>query len=164
MPTEFVSLSPDHFVAMANLWHRAQVARGAATSAEDASVILELIRERATKGDAWFAGHWSDGRLLAIVHGAGARAGDGAGEPIIGLMHLSMVAVDPDCWGRGIGRAATEFALIQARLRGYHSVQLWTNLHNARARRLYHDLGFDTSGRRKDDGSGNEIVHYMLKL
>ena len=157
-------LNAEQFPAVANLWHRAQVARGGATSAEDENGTLELIRKRAATGDAWFAGRWSDDRLVAIVHGMHARENDGAGQQIPGLMHLSMVAVEPECWGRGLGRAATEFALDEARRLGYDSVQLWTHLHNTRARRLYEHLGFVASGRRKDDGLGNEILHYMLNL
>lgn len=33
-----------------------------------------------------------------------------------------------------------------------------------RARELYESQGFVASGRRKDDGLGNEIVHYVRKL
>ncbi|HKU80941.1 MAG TPA: hypothetical protein VJP76_02135, partial [Candidatus Tumulicola sp.] len=95
MSREFDFLTPAYFAAMAGLWQRAQAARGVATSAEDQTATLELLRERATKSDAWFAGSWSDGRLVAIVHGANARSNDGAGESVAGLMHLSMVAVDP---------------------------------------------------------------------
>lgn len=95
--------------------------------------------------------------------GVQARADDGAGPPVEGLCHVSMVFVAPDHWGEGLGGRLVDALLVEARLRGYERVQLWTQADNARGRRLYVGRGFRPSGREKAE-FGELIVHYQRTL
>jgi hypothetical protein len=51
--------------------------------------------------------------------------------------------------------------LAQAFDRGFASFQLWTHADNERAQRLYEGLGFQRSGREKDDDLGERTVQYV---
>lgn len=56
------------------------------------------------------------------------------------------LAVDPECEGRGAGRALIEALIARARERGGLKFTLRVFAPNARARRLYEALGFQTEG------------------
>ena len=124
---------------------------------------LAVFRDRAALPDAWFAAGALDGRIVAFAHGLWAREKDGTGEPIPGLMHLSMIAVEPEYWGRGYGRKITEFAIALSSILGYRAIQLWTAPTNERAVRLYRRLGFMAIGRVKEH-AGEEIGLYFLDM
>ena len=100
------------------------------------------------------------GDVVGMALGVQALSDDGAGAPVRGLCHVSMVFVAPDYWGRGIGGRLVDALLPEARSRGYDRAQLWTQSDNARARRLYEGRGFVLSGREKDE-FGERIVHYQ---
>ena len=95
--------------------------------------------------------------------GTQGLADDGAGPPVEGLCHVSMVFVAPDYWGRGIGGRLVDALLPEARSRGYDRAQLWTQSDNMRARRLYEGRCFVPSGREKYE-FGERIVHYQRAL
>ena len=103
------------------------------------------------------------GDVVGMALGVQALSDDGAGAPVRGLCHISMVFVAPDYWGRGIGGRLVDAMLREARSRGYDRAQLWTQSDNARARRLYEGRGFVLSGREKDE-FGERIVHYQRAL
>ena len=103
------------------------------------------------------------GDVVGMALGVQALSDDGAGAPVRGLCHISMVFVAPDYWGRGIGGRLVDAMLREARSRGYDRAQLWTQSDNARARRLYEGHGFVLSGREKDE-FGERIVHYQRAL
>jgi GNAT superfamily N-acetyltransferase len=85
------------------------------------------------------------------------------GPPIVGLCHIPLVFVVTRHWGRGIGRQLVESVLRQAAERGFARAQLWTQLDNQRARRLYTGLGFKESGRTKVE-RGEAILHFERPL
>jgi ribosomal protein S18 acetylase RimI-like enzyme len=103
------------------------------------------------------------GDVVGMALGMQGLADDGAGPPVRGLCHVSMVFVAPDYWGRGIGGRLVDALLPEARSRGYDRAQLWTQSDNARATRLYEGRGFVASGREKDE-FGERIVHYQRAL
>ena len=103
------------------------------------------------------------GDVVGMALGVQALSDDGAGAPVRGLCHISMVFVAPDYWGRGIGGRLVDALLPEARSRAYDRAQLWTQSDNARARRLYEGRGFVLSGREKDE-FGERIVHYQRAL
>ena len=103
------------------------------------------------------------GEVVGMALGEQALSEDGAGPPVKGLCHVSMVFVAPDYWGRGIGGRLVDALLPEARSRGYDRAQLWTQSDNVRARRLYEGRGFLPSGRAKDE-FGERIVHYQRAL
>ena len=103
------------------------------------------------------------GGIVGMALGVQGRADDGAGPPIEGLCHVSMVFVAPDRWGEGIGGRLVDALLAEARTRGYDRAQLWTQEGNHGARRLYEGRGFGLSGREKDE-FGERIVHLERPL
>ena len=103
------------------------------------------------------------GEVVGMALGVQGLFNDGAGPPVKGLCHVSMVFVAPDYWGRGIGGRLVDALLKDARLRDYDRAQLWTHSDNARARRLYEGRGFRASGREKEE-FGDLIVHLQRAL
>jgi ribosomal protein S18 acetylase RimI-like enzyme len=89
---------------------------------------------------------------------------DGAGPPIPGLLHLSLLSVAPDRWGRHVGRHLVEAVLNRAASDGFTEAQLWTHADNLRANRLYKAMGFRRSGRVRVDDWGELLVHYRRGL
>ena len=63
------------------------------------------------------------------------------------LRHL---AVHPDAWGTGLGRAGVERAVAAIRAGGADRALLWVLELNHRARRLYERLGWAATGRQQD--------------
>ena len=125
------------------------------------------------EAQVWFALRKPDAFLLvaedadAIVGmalGMQGLADEGAGPPVPGLTHVSLVFVAPGRWGEGIGGCLIDAVLDEARLRGYTRAQLWTHADNARGQRLYEGRRFWRSGREKDDAAGERIVHFEREL
>jgi ribosomal protein S18 acetylase RimI-like enzyme len=115
------------------------------------------------KSDSFLAVAEEAGAVVGMALGMQALDDDGAGPPLPGLCHISMVFVHPDWWGQGVGKMLTQHLLEEGRNRGYGGYQLWTHADNDRAQRLYEGLGFRRSGREKDDDLDERIVHYELK-
>lgn len=100
--------------------------------------------------------------VVGMVLAEPGRDRDGAGEPLPELCHVSMVFVDPDVWGRGIGRLLLVEVVRLARHRGYLLLQLWTGQRNLAARRLYEIAGFTPTGREAALATGEPILHLVL--
>lgn len=62
---------------------------------------------------------------------------------------LVALYVDPERWGRGVGRALLEAALEETSARGYEAIELWTFEENERALRVYERAGFRRDGGRR---------------
>lgn len=122
------------------------------------------VRGYADNPDAFLVVADDAGEVVGMSLGMQARADDGAGPPVPGLCHISMVFVAPDRWGEGIGGQLVDAVLASARDRGYDQAQLWTHADNGRGQRLYDGRGFRRSGREKDDDVGERIVHYERAL
>jgi putative acetyltransferase len=90
---------------------------------------------------------------------------DDADRPLgfIGLSdsHVEMLFIDPDCRGRGLGRALLDFA---RELRGTLSVDV--NEQNPSAVRFYRHYGFVQTGRSPLDGEGRPfpLLHMSLPV
>ena len=115
------------------------------------------------KADAFLFVAESAGAIVGMALGVQGRADDGAGPPIEGLCHVSMVFVAPNRWGEGIGGRLVDALLAEARTRDYDRAQLWTQHDNGGAQRLYERRGFRRSGRAKDE-LGERILHYERPL
>lgn len=83
-------------------------------------------------------GQWQQGTLVAIVFFQCI-------EPEVELLNL---AVDPDCQGRGIGRALLESTLAQLEAQHYQRCFLEVRASNTAAIALYESLGFNQIGVR----------------
>ena len=123
----------------------------------------ERARGQLRKPDAFLLVADAAGDVVGMALGMQGLADYGAGPPVRGLCHVSMVFVAPDRWGMGLGGRLVDALLTEARSRGYDRVQLWTQADNARARRLYEGRGLRPSGRQKDE-FGERIVHYQRAL
>jgi ribosomal protein S18 acetylase RimI-like enzyme len=103
--------------------------------------------------------------VMGMCMGLQARENDGAGPADIpGLLHVSMLAVMPEAWGRRLGARMLTTLLDDARSAGYADAQLWTQQSNGRAIAIYTRLGFTRSGRTKQDERGESIAHWTRSL
>ncbi|HZT03291.1 MAG TPA: GNAT family N-acetyltransferase [Steroidobacteraceae bacterium] len=66
-----------------------------------------------------------------------ARDEDAAGQG-----ELCALYVEPDCWGRGVGRALASVARSELRRSGYTRAVLWVVAGNARAQQFYRADGW----------------------
>ena len=146
------------------MWIRGHAARRGWSDKVEPEEVLALVRERMRVGGATFAVAVDTDRIVGIGHALPARERDGEGALMSGVLHLSMVAVQPDRWGEGVGKAIVRYFLAQAKLRGFETIQLWTHLTNQRAQRLYAGIGFREAGREKIDDRGETIRLYTMRL
>jgi len=102
--------------------------------------------------------------LIGTIIGVQGLGQDGAGPPVPGLLHISLLSVAPDCWGRHVGRLLVEAVLARGAANGFSEAQLWTHADNLRANRLYKAMGFRRSGRVRVDDWGELLVHYRRSL
>ncbi|MBC3843819.1 GNAT family N-acetyltransferase [Streptacidiphilus sp. 4-A2] len=100
------------------------------------------------------------GPVVGTILGVQGLDQDGAGPPVPGLLHISLLSVAPDRWGQHIGRLLVDQVLDSASARGFEQAQLWTHADNLRANRLYKSMGFRRSGRVRIDDWGELLVHY----
>ena len=120
-------------------------------------------------GDPWSATTWhkemrDDDRLHLVAitdreltsdNGEGDGEGDGEGERVVGhagllylvgMAHVSNVAVDPDYQHQGVATRLLIELLDKAREHGSTAVTLEARAANKRAHRLYSRLGFQPLG------------------
>jgi ribosomal protein S18 acetylase RimI-like enzyme len=78
---------------------------------------------------------------------------------------LYAIYVDPDHWGRGIGRQLWSDAEKRMESSGVSEVTLWVLKHNARAMRFYHSNGFvvEVGSEKTLELGGAELVEIRLR-
>lgn len=81
-----------------------------------------------------------------------------------GSLHLTGLAVIPDRWGQGIGKALLGAAVAQASAKRAERVTLWTHSTNERAISLFASAGLEATGRQRADDLGALLIHYKLVL
>lgn len=84
--------------------------------------------------------------LIASALAAPGRADRGAGAPIPGSAHVSLIAVDPRHWGSGHGTAILDALTERLAAAGYRRLTLSVVASNVRARRLYERQGWIADG------------------
>jgi [ribosomal protein S18]-alanine N-acetyltransferase len=140
---------------------RAAAAGGMNTS----NVTIELARatdipavvaiERAAFSDPWSARSFRDAMEQDAVYFACARSdgGEALGYVVAWFAadegEIANLAVAPDGWGQGVGRALLDAALDEAQRRRTAAMYLEVRETNDRARRLYRSCGFAEIGRRR---------------
>lgn len=67
-------------------------------------------------------------------------------EGAIGQGELCAIYVEPECWGRGVGRALVSAARSDLRDLGFRQAILWVVAGNARAQRFYEADGWTRDG------------------
>lgn len=97
---------------------------------------------------------WNNEREFGQYHGIDgvavdvARAANGRMIAYVGTTrfrgwgHLDRIAVDPELQGRGLGRAALDYAVVSLAAAGARRVGLSTQSRNERSRLLYEAYGF----------------------
>jgi ribosomal protein S18 acetylase RimI-like enzyme len=148
---------------VAEIWLKAHAARLHGRFDVPAD-LHQRIEERMRSRDASYVVATGAQRIVGIGSHLPARESDGVGPVIPGLMHVSMIAVDPEHWGNGIGKTLTLYCVARATKLGYTSIQLWTHVSNERAQRLYTSVGFREVGREQIDERGEPIRLYTLHL
>src|SRR5262245_16811196 len=125
--------APQDLEAALDVWQAANEARGRAPS----PARVERVREKLRAPDAVVVIALDGADAVGMGLAEPGRADDGAGAPVDGYGHVSMVFVHPGRWGRGHG------GLVLASLHeGWARTTLWTRTDNARARRLYEKAGY----------------------
>jgi GNAT superfamily N-acetyltransferase len=79
--------------------------------------------------------------ILGFAAVSPARDDDAAGQG-----ELCALYVDPDCWGRGIGRALATAARGELYRLGFENAVLWVVAGNARAQQFYRADGWIADG------------------
>jgi GNAT superfamily N-acetyltransferase len=103
-------------------------------------------------GSAVLVAESDDGEVLGFAHIAPTRDADG--DPVV-TGELTAIYLDPQAWGRGIGRELMSAALARLTTAGYQQVTLWVLDTNDRARRFYAAAGFAPDGAiQVDEGMG----------
>lgn len=142
-----------------HVWCAARTADGNPPSVER---IDRVRRKLADSAASLLVG--CDGELVvAMALSEPYREGHGAGTVRRHAGHVSMVFVDPDHWGRGVGSRLLDALHREMRARDWWTSSLWTSSNNARARRLYEGRGYSLT----DDAKylhGQEIVRYELQI
>lgn len=125
----------------------------------------EIITERLTTLGSRVLVACDGSHVMGMISGLPARENDGAGPSLVpGRLHVSLLAVVPEAWGRRLGSRLLTVLLDGARHAGFIDAQLWTHESNARAIALHERLGFTRTGRTKVDDHGELIAHWSRSL
>jgi len=134
----------------------------------DLAPCLDL--DRRALGGLWSEGQWQrelaeEARPgLGIWQGAGLRA-MACGWLILDELHITVVAVDPACRRRGLGRRVLAGLLAHGRAAGARHATLEVAAPNGAARALYAAAGFQEAGiRRGYYRNGDDALIQWLRL
>lgn len=146
----------------AQVWLTAVAARVGTRVFQPLAVeVVQRERDLLLDADACAAVAWSEqAHPLGLYLFTQARAGRGDGEPLPGRAHLVRLAVDPDEWGRGVGRALLVHAIAAAQARGYQRLELSVRATNTRARALYELCGWVQTGDHYRHRDGSSMIVY----
>lgn len=105
------------------------------------------------------------GRLVGFVAVGPSRDQD---RDSAAVGEVLLVYVDPDFWGRGVGRALLGEAVERLRCDGYGSATLWTLAAGTKTLRFYELAGWRPEGAKRPltlgEGSGALEVRYERTL
>lgn len=139
----FRPIAPADFAAVHGLWERAVRATHAFLSAAEIAEISVQVRD-AYVPNAPLLLAVDDGRILGFMGMTG--------------LHIDALFVDPDAFGRGVGRAL----IAEARKRG-EPVTVDVNADNPGALAFYEKLGFEPIGRSETDDQGRPFPLLHLR-
>lgn len=144
------------------VWHAANVARGITPTEERVARVREKLRDR----DSSVVVGLEDERVVAMALAEPDRdAPDRGSVAQLGARgHVSMVFVDPERWGNGVGRRLLAGLDEVALERGWAHLRVWTRESNARAKRLYTAAGYRLTGARSELDDDERIEQYGRDL
>jgi ribosomal protein S18 acetylase RimI-like enzyme len=141
--------------AALRVWHRANAARGLPPTREREARVRDKVREV----DALLLAATDDSLVVGMLLLEPGRAG-----PDSPYGHVSMVFVDPERWGRGIGGELLDAATALARERDWLALSLWTRTSNEQAQRLYAKHGFRDTGDAARLANRDHIGRWLLPV
>ena len=155
----FASATPAERAGALTVWRAARTTAGTPPS----QARIDRVREKVSDDTAYLLAGCDGDRVIAMALAEPYRERHGAGtvRPYAG--HISMVFVDPDRWGRGVGGQLLDALHQKMRARGWRTSSLWTRTSNERARRLYEGRDYQLTGDAKHL-RGHEIVRYETQL
>jgi ribosomal protein S18 acetylase RimI-like enzyme len=157
--TAFASATPTQRAGAVDVWKAARKAAGIPPT----RARLDRVRAKLASDEGHLLVGCDDSRVIAMALFEPYREDHGHGpvEPRAG--HVSMVFVDPEHWGRGIGGELLDALHQGMRARAWATSSLWTRRNNERARRLYEGREYQLSGDTQRL-RGHEIIRYELQL
>jgi ribosomal protein S18 acetylase RimI-like enzyme len=156
----FAIAALEHREDAVRVWRAANIARGNPPSA----VRVARVREKLDDDEACVVIGIESGRVVAMALAEPGREARGQGAIAPGLGHVSMVFVDPERWGRGVGTSlldALHYAMLE---RGWRTSSLWTRVTNRRARRLYERRGYRQTAEVAQLPGADTIIRYEVAL
>ena len=112
--------------------------------------MLDDYEKRVAEGAVWVLE--TDGALVGIL----------VLLPYDDHLLMDNVAVDPECQGRGVGKALVAFAEDEARRRGYPEIRLYTHQTMVENVRMYKKLGYEEIGRGEQAGYDRVFMRKLL--
>ena len=142
--TRFARPRPAQRAGALRVWRAARTAAGIPPS----PARIDRVREKLLDDEACLL-VGCEGAVIAMALAEPYRDKQGAGAVRLGAGHVSMVFVDPEHWGRGVGGQLLDALHQEMRARGWTTSSLWTRVGNDRARRLYEVRGYLQTGETK---------------
>jgi ribosomal protein S18 acetylase RimI-like enzyme len=146
----------DHSAAI-RVWQAANVARGVVPSRQRVDRVCQKLSEP----DAVVLVGCVDEEARVMVLAEPWRGADGIGPVVAGRGHVSMVFVDPEHWGRGLGTAVLSGLHEVAEQHGWTGMSLWTRESNQRAQRLYLRAQYRPTGRRAELATTERVLEFL---
>ncbi len=146
--------------SIAALWHDVREGSPRRSHLQFADV-LEAVYRRMAEPEAQFLLAFDGEWLVGMIHFAIATRGIGPRRVRSSRLRLSMLAVDPTYWRRGVRRDLLSWCLGYARSNRIDSVKLWT--HAGHAPKLFERLGFRCDHRWKLDLEGDLCARYRYE-
>jgi ribosomal protein S18 acetylase RimI-like enzyme len=149
---------------IAGLWNRAHEDRQERRRRLPFADLLDAVYQRLSDPEGRFLLAFDGEAMVGMVHAAIVSRSTGRRGIASRQMNLSMLAVDPGSWRRGLGRTLIGRCLELARSRRVEAVRLWAHAENQRASSLYEKLGFRNGHCWKLDVDGDVAVQYRYSL
>ena len=149
---------------IAALWNRANEEQKERRRRLPIADLLDAVYQRLADPEGRFLLAFDAGALVGMVHAAVVSRSTGRNGAALRQMNLSMLAVDPASWRRGLGRTLIGRCLELARARRVDAVRLWSHTANDRASRIYEKLGFRNGHCFKLDSGGEVATQYRYTV
>jgi ribosomal protein S18 acetylase RimI-like enzyme len=156
----FSAATTEQRSAALQVWRTANIKRGHMPS----PARIARVREKLHDQSACLVVGSNHERVIAMALIEPGRAEHGQGVVTSGVGHISMVFVDPEHWGQGIGGQLLDAVHREMGARDWSLSSLWTRADNLRARRLYEGHGYRNAGDVQQLSGGAEINRYQLEL
>jgi ribosomal protein S18 acetylase RimI-like enzyme len=126
---------------LAQLWVLANARRLSTQDTDADPTFVDRLRQRLAEPKAVVVAGFLGDRVVSSGFGDPLRDPDG--NVLHEAAHVSLVAVSPDCWGRGLARRTLAFLEEQLAAFGYKRAELHVLATNERGRSLYDRSGWD---------------------